>query len=167
MSTLAPTTRDWLLYPYSEPDRPVTLIDALCHWQQNLFMVGPGVARYIRPPLTFWGKLKLDDGPTVPMLAQLHMQTETGNGLFLPICVRLSDSGQVVFVDSITLGVLKQSIVDFAWPPPDLPGPALALRVTKKEREELLSIEELGRMMGGASQERMRFDGEGGIIGGA
>jgi hypothetical protein len=137
VSILRPTTREWVLYSHDNLDLAVKILDGLCHWQPNLFMVGPGVAEYIKPPLTFWGRLKLDDCdcPTLPILAQLHMQTEAGHGLFLPVCVRLSDGGQVVFVDSVTVGVLKKTPGDFPWPPPELPGPAKAKRVAAPRQE--------------------------------
>jgi hypothetical protein len=135
VSILRPTTREWVLYPDGNPDPAVKVLDGLCHWQQNLFLVGPGVAEYIRPPLTFWGRLKLEGCPPLPILAQLHMQTETGHGQFLPVCVRLSDGGQVVFVDSVTVGVLKKTPEDFPWPPPELPGPAKAKRVAAPQQE--------------------------------
>jgi hypothetical protein len=162
VSILRPTTREWVLYPCNNPDLAVKVLDGLCHWQQNLVMVGPGVAEYIKPPLTYWGRLKLEGCP-LPMLAQLHMRAEVGNGLFIPVCVRLSGGGQIVFVDSITVGVLKKSPGDFPWPPPELVGPKKTQRV-QQEREEPVSLDELARLASGvALQERLRFDGEGKI----
>jgi hypothetical protein len=179
MTILRPSDLEWL-FCLRRGGEVIRVLDAICHWQQNLFFVRPGVAQFIRPVLSYWGKMRLEAEIALPAEGYLDLGLLGGpdRAYFLNVYCRLSEGGQVIFVDKETATKLGTTPGDFLWPPPDLPGPAGSTRVSQAcstpasdeawgAKEESLTVREFVTAMGWnltrEETKAVRFTPEGGI----
>jgi hypothetical protein len=133
------------------------------HERGNLVMVGPGHGRYIKPPLTFWGRFLNLNAATFGM---------AGRGILLKeprvtwgrLGIEIHFIGEY-FLDVETYDVLEAAGVEFyidGQAPPEIPNPGTKTITA----EEPVTVDKLKKQLsGGKNGKKRKFNAEGGIVG--
>ena len=128
------------------------------HQRQNIVMVGPGYGRYIKPPLTFWGRfLDFSDCSGRGVLLKEPRVTMGRLGIEIHF---IGDK----FIDVETYDVLEEAGIDFTidgQEPPKIPEPGTKTITV----EDPVRLDLLKKQLGGKNGQKRKFNAEGGIVG--
>ena len=128
------------------------------HQRQNIVMVGPGHGRYIKPPLTFWGRF-LDFSDCCGRGVLLKEPRVTMGRLGIEIHF-IGDK----FIDVETYDVLEEAGIDFTidgQEPPKIPKPGTKTITV----EDPVTVDLLKKQLDGKNGQKRKFNAEGGIVG--
>ena len=122
--------------------------------RENIVMVGPGHGRYIKPPLTFWGRF-------------LDFSTCCGRGVLVKPRIEIHFIGDK-FIDVETYDVLEgagiEFVIDGQEPPPIARG-LLKEAGLRLVIEEPVTVDLLKKQLGRKNGHKPKFNAEGGIGG--
>jgi hypothetical protein len=131
------------------------------HQRQNLVMVGPGYGRYIKPPLTLWGRFL--NFTTDWLMADRGILLKEPRVTMGRLGIEIHFIGEY-FLDVETYDVLEEAGIEFkidGQEPPKIPNPGTKTITV----EDPVTVDKLKKQLGVKNGKKRKFNAEGGIVG--